>query len=226
MKERGMLTIYGVPISVHVRKTLVTANLKGIEHTVEPVIPFTPPPDWNELSPTGLIPAMRDGDLTLAESAAICFYMERLKPTPVILPADTRACSGVLFLDGYAGYVFRSVIHGLFFQKIIAPAILKRTTDQSVIDNILTTAQPKVFQYLESQAGGKFLVGDSITLADIGIVSNLINYQYLGFPIDKAKYPNLARYARGIMALEPFQRALANEKPFAEQMGLDRGFLG
>jgi glutathione S-transferase len=220
-----MLTIYGVPISVHVRKTLVTANLKGIEHKVEPVIPFTPPPNWTALSPTGLIPAMQDGDLTLAESAAICFYMERQKATPAILPGDTTACSRVLFFDGYAGYVFRSVVHGLFFQKIITPAILKGTTDQSVIDKILATSQPTAFQYLESQAGGKFLVGDSLTLADIGIVSNLINYQYLGFPIDRAKYPQLAKYAGGIIALEPFQQALRNEQPFAEQMGLDRSFL-
>jgi glutathione S-transferase len=220
-----MLTIYGVPISVHVRKTLVTANLKGIEHKVDPVIPFNPPPNWNALSPTGLIPAMQDGDLTLAESTAICFYMERKKATPAVLPADTNACSRVLFLDGYAGWFFRSVVHGLFFQKIITPAILKGTTDQSAIDSILATTQPKVFQYLESKAGGKFLVGDSLTLADIGIVSNLINYQYLGFPIDGAKYPQLARYVRGIIALEPFQRALSNERPFADQMGLERGFL-
>lgn len=220
-----MLTIYGVPISVHVRKALVTANLKGIEHKVDPVIPFNPPPNWNALSPTGLIPAMQDGDITLAESTAICFYLERMKEAPAILPADTNACSRVLFFDGYAGNVFRSVIHGLFFQKIITPAILKGTTDQSVIDKILATTQPKVFEYLESQIGGDFLVGDSLTLADIGIVSNLINYQYLGFPIDKAKYPQLAKYTRGIVALEPFQRALSNEKLFAEQMGLERGFL-
>ena len=71
--------------------------------------------------------------------------------------------------------------------KIIAPAILKGATDQSVIDKILATTQPKTFQYLESQAGRKFLVGDSLTLAAIGIVSNLINYQYLGFPIDNEK---------------------------------------
>ena len=221
-----MIKIYGVPISVHVRKTLVTANLKGIEHTVEPVIPFTPPPNSSALSPTGLIPAMQDGDLTLAESTAICFYMERMKATPAVLPADSKASSRVLFFDGYAGHVFRSIVHGLFFQKVITPAILKGTIDQSAIDKILETAQPKVFQYLESHAGTRFLVGDSLTLADIGIVSNLINYQYLGFPIDRAKYPKLATYVRGIIALEPFQRALSNEKPFADQMGLHRGFLG
>jgi len=220
-----MLTIYGIPISVHVRKTLVTANLKGIQHRVEPVVPFNPPADWNALSPTGLIPAMRHSDLTLAESTAICFYMERIKAVPAVFPADTAECCRALFFDGYSGYIFRSVVHELFFQKIIAPKILKGTTDQSVVDTILATTQPKVFQYLETQVGGKFLVGNSLTLADIGIVSNLINYQYLGFSIDEATYPKLADYVKGIVALEPFQQALANERPFAEQMGLDRGFL-
>jgi glutathione S-transferase len=220
-----MLTIYGVPISVHVRKAIVTAILKGVDHRVEPVIPFNPPPSWNSLSPTGLIPAMQDGDFILAESTAICFYMERKNARPAILPSDPKECSRALFFDGYSGHVFRTVIHGLFFQKIINPAILKGTTDQSVIDNILATTQPEVFRYLEAQSSGKFLVGEALTLADIGIVSNMINYQYLGFAIDPAKYPKLARYVEGIVGLDPFQRALANEQPFAEQMDLDRKFL-
>lgn len=220
-----MLTIYGIPVSVHVRKTLVTANLKGIEHKVEPVVPINPPADWNILSPTGFIPAMRDGDLTLSESTAICFYMERIRAAPAVFPADTAECSRALFFDGYSGFVFRSVVHQLFFQTIIAPKVLKGTTDQSVVDTILATTQPKVFQFLEAQVGGKFLIGNSLTLADIGIVSNLINYQYLGFSIDEAKFPKLASYVRGIVDREPFQQVLANERPFAEQMGLDRGFL-
>jgi glutathione S-transferase len=83
-----MITIHGVPISVHVRKTIVTAIVKSLDHKVEPVIPFNPPPNWNSLSPTGLIPAMQDGDFSIAESTAICLYMERKQPAPAVLPAD------------------------------------------------------------------------------------------------------------------------------------------
>jgi glutathione S-transferase len=220
-----MITIYGIPISVHVRKALLTANLKGIEHKVEPVIPFNPPPDWNTLSPTGLIPAMKDRDFALAESGAICSYLEDKQPTPAIFPANSERRSQVIFFDGYSGYVFRSLVHGLFFQKVITPVTLRGTTDQQVIDTILTTVRPKVFGYLESQIAGKFLVGDSLTLADIGIASNLINYQYLGFALDKSRYPRLAKYAADIITHDVFRRTLANEQPFAEQMGLDRGFL-
>lgn len=33
-----MLTIYGIPISVHTRKTLVTANFKGLDYKVSQVL--------------------------------------------------------------------------------------------------------------------------------------------------------------------------------------------
>src|SRR5665213_2735098 len=76
-QEPIMITIHGVPISVHVRKAVVTAIYKNIDHRVEPVIPFDPPANWTSLSPTGLIPAIQDGDFSLAESSAICLYMQR-----------------------------------------------------------------------------------------------------------------------------------------------------
>ncbi len=221
-----MLTIHGVPLSVHTRKAIVTALLKGIAHRVEPVIPFAPPPGWDALSPTGLIPAMQDGDFTLADSTAICLYLERASASPAILPRESRDYGRALWLDAYAGgTVFRHVVHGLFFQRIIRPLILKQATDQVAIDAILATTQPKVFRYLDSQARARFLVGDALSLADIAVASNLINYQYLGFAIDRALYPNLADYARRIVAHEVFQQALAAEEPFAAQMGLDRSFL-
>ena len=52
-----------------------TTILKDIDYKFEvviPVIPDNPPPNWRALSPTGLIPAMQDGDFTLADSTAIC----------------------------------------------------------------------------------------------------------------------------------------------------------
>jgi glutathione S-transferase len=93
------------------------------------------------------------------------------------------------------------------------------------VDNVLANVQPKILRYLDSQMGGKYLVGNSLTLADIAIVSNFVVYQYLGFTLDKAKYPQLARYVRDVIALEPFQRALKDEQPFVDQMKLDRRFL-
>jgi glutathione S-transferase len=220
-----MITIYGVPLSVHARKPIVTAIAKNIAYKVEPVFPFDPPAGWSSLSPTGLIPAMKDGDFTLGESSAICAYLDRKQPQPAVLPEEAHDYSRVMFWDGYAGWMFRSLVQGLFFQKKINPVIFKGKTDEAVVDKLLAEQRPKIFGYLESQMNGKFLVGSSLSLADIGIVSNLINYHYLGYGIDRADYPKLAKYTEGILALAPFRTALEAETPTAEQFGLDRKHL-
>jgi glutathione S-transferase len=51
-----MITIHGVPLSVHTRKAIVTAILKKMDYKFEvviPVIPDNPPANWSTLSPTG-----------------------------------------------------------------------------------------------------------------------------------------------------------------------------
>jgi glutathione S-transferase len=224
-----MLTIYGVPLSVHTRKTLITAIHKNIEYKFEvviPVVPGQPPSNWAALSPTGLIPAIQDGDYTLADSTAISLYLEKKQPSPSILPADDRQYGRALWFDAYAGgTLFRQVVHPLFYQSVVAPNINKVPTDKSVTDGVLTEVAPKIFGYLESQIDGKFLVGRSLTLADVAVTSNFLVYQYCGFTIDADRCPKLARYVREIIGVDVFQKALAQEKPFVEQMGLNSRFL-
>ena len=220
-----MITIYGLPLSVHARKPIITAIAKNIAYKVEPVVPFDPPANWASLSPTGLIPAMQDGDFSVAESGAICLYLERKAPQPPLLPSSDKDYSRAMFFDGYAGWMFRSLVQPLFFQKVINPVLFKGTTDQAVVDELLGKQRPKVFGYLESQLNGKFLVGSALSLADIAVMSNLINYHYLGYRIDRADYPKLAKYTEDMLALEPFRKALADEKAGAEHFNLDRKFL-
>ena len=224
-----MLTIYGVPLSVHTRKAIMTAIHKDIDYKFEvviPVMPGQPPSNWAALSPTGLIPVMEDGDYRLSDSTAISLYLEKKRPSPAILPADAKAYGRALWLDAYAGgTVFRHVVHPLFHQSVVGPNINKIPTDKAAVEKVLTEVAPKIFDYLDSQINGEFLVGRSLSLADIAVASNFLVYQYCGFTIDAARWPKLARYLRDIVRTEAFRTALAQEKPFVEQMGLNRGFL-
>jgi glutathione S-transferase len=219
-----MLKIHGVPISVHTRKVIVTCIEKQLKFENDPVIPFNPPANWAALSPTGKIPAMTDGDFTLADSAAICAYLERSHPQHPVFPKDAKDYARALWFEQYAGALFHDVIHGLFFQKIIRPNILKQPTDTDVIDRILLEPMPKMFGYLERQVRGEYLVGDSFGIGDIALTSNLINYHYLGFAIDTNRFPVLAAYFAKQIRRPSFAKALAAEQPFASGMGLDRGF--
>lgn len=221
-----MIKIYGLPLSVHVRKTLVTAIYKDVPHENVPVFPSEPPAGWRHLSPTGLIPAMSDGDFTLADSTAITHYLDISHPGPRVVPEDPKAMATAMFIDAYAGQtLYRNAIHELFFQQKLAPAVFNKPTDRAVVDGILSGPLPKFLGFLNGALNGTYFVGLTPTIGDIAVASNLINYSYLGYRLDAAIYPALAEFLDQMLGWEPFAEALVREAPFAQKMALDRAFL-
>src|SRR5271167_2223284 len=109
-----MLKIYGVPISVHTRKVLIVAALKRLPHEVIPVVPVIAgnlPSNWRELSPTGRIPAITDRDFAVADSTAICMYLDRAYPEHAIYPKAARDLARTLSIELYATeQLFRNVV--------------------------------------------------------------------------------------------------------------------
>jgi glutathione S-transferase len=223
------IKIYGVPLSVHTRKVILTAKIKSIPYVsvpVVPVIPGNPPPEWRNISPTGLIPAIEDDGYVLADSTAIALYLEREAERPALFPKDLRDYGTALFLDSWAGSeLFRRVMHPVFHQQVVAPRIRKQRPDDAVVDVALNEAAPEAFAYLERLAPSSFLVGSALSIADLAVVSNLILFHYLGYRIDRSRYPKLAAYFAAHLDSEVLASALDEERPFAESMGLDRAFV-
>ena len=93
-----------------------------------------------------------------------------------------------------------------------------------MIEAILNSALPQVFGYLESSIDGDFIAGGQFTIADIAIVSNLINFHYLGYALDE-RHPKLRRYFAGHIERPSIRTALLAEKSVAASMGLDGSFL-
>jgi len=219
-----MLKIYGVPISVHTRKAIVVANLKDLPYElvpVVPVIPGNPPPDWRELSLTGRIPAMRDGDFTVADSTAICTYLDRAYPAAPVYPANARHLAQVLALEAYAGeQMFGRVVRPLFHEVFVHPNIRNQPADQAVIDQVLAREVPEAFGTLERQATAEYLVGDGLSMADIAVTSNLLTFQYCGFELDRRSYPRLAALFDRVVMHPAVRRALEGEAPVVKSMGL------
>jgi glutathione S-transferase len=225
-----MLKNHGVPISVHTRKVIVAARLKGLPFElvpVVPVIPGNPPANWRQLSPTGKIPVLQDGDFTLADSAAICAYLERRQPQPPLYPSEIHDHGRALWLEQYAGgTLFHDVVHPLFHEVFVHPKLKGIATDAARIDRVLTGVVPDVLGYLDGVAGeGAFLAGPALSVADLAVVSNLITMQYIGFALERERFPRLAVLFDRVVRVPAMAQALQAEQAVVRQMGLKSDFL-
>lgn len=224
-----MLKIYGVPISVHTRKVIVAALAKELPYEVIPVVPVipgNPPPNWRQLSPTGRIPVLSDGAFTIADSAAICAYLERLHPDRALYPLPAREYAMALSLEQYAGTLFSEVVHPLFHETVVQAKMRNVPMDRSRVDAVLTSSVPEIFGYLDGIAAGEFLVGKAMSIADIAVASNITTYRYIGFDLDRTRYPRLAALYERIIRQPAMREALRREQAIVASMGLRNDFLG
>jgi glutathione S-transferase len=222
-----MLRIHGVAFSAHTRKVIVAALEKGIEYELVKVIPLAPPPGWIELSPLGLIPAIEDGDVVLADSSAICAYLERTRPGVSLYPQDPAQFARALWIEelvdsGLAPHVLR----GLLMQRVFAPKFLQQAPDEELIRKSLTEMIPPRLAYLEKAMTGEYFAGGSLSIADITVASILLNFHYAGESLDAGRHPRLHRYLRRVLTRDSFRSALTAEAPAAEAVGgLDMTFM-
>ena len=220
-----MLKIYGVPPSIHTRKVIVAVLEKNIPYEIEFVFPFDPPAGWRELSPTGKVPALADGDFHLADSSAIVAYLDKKFPQNPLFPSTAREYGQALWFEEYVDSSVAPDITAIFHQRILNPMLHKKPADEAVIASMLNEHLPPKFDYLEKSLQGEYLVGQTLTIADITLGSDLLIYHYLGCTLAADRYPRLIAHFDKMLRRSSFQTALQGEQPFAEQMGLERGFL-
>jgi glutathione S-transferase len=212
------LTVYGAPLSPFVRKVRVLLAEKGVDYELDPVNPFSPPPEFLEISPLKRIPALRDTDRaepnTLADSSVICDYIEHKHPEPALYPADPFARARALWFEEYADSALaESIGRGLFFERVIKK-LLRQTPDESVCATTLTEKIPPVFDYLEGSLGDNdFLVGNTFSIADIAVGTMLVNFEHAGETPDSARWPKLAAYTARIHGRPSFKACLDEERP-------------
>jgi glutathione S-transferase len=84
---------------------------------------------------------------------------------------------------------------------------------------------PEVYGYLDSVAGDGFLAGAALSVAALALVSNLITVQYIGFALDRARFPRLAGLFDRVIRVPEVVEALKAEQPVVQQMGLKSEFL-
>ena len=213
-----MPTVHGVNLSPFVRKVRVFLAEKGVAYDLNPVNPFAAGPEYRKISPLGKIPAFEDGDVTLADSSVICSYLEQKHPTPALYPSDIKANAQAQWFEEYGDSGVSPALGMVFFQKIVAPMIMKQETDEALVAKTLAEDIPQVFDYLEGQLGDTDgLVGGQFSIGDIGVATSFVNFHHTGNSVDATKWPKLDRYVTAIHSRPSFKAVIEEETAFFQQ---------
>lgn len=215
-----MATIYGVAVSPYVRKTMLVHAFKGIAYVMNTTMPGSDDAEFREISPLGKIPGYRNYDgVGFSDSSVITAYLERVRPEIPLYPADNNDFARALWLEEYADTKMMEVSAALYFQQVIGPKFFDHSPDQERIDQLQKNLIPAELDYVESQAGPGWFVGDAMTIADIAIGTNLVNLHHAGFELDPQRWPKVAAFAQRFLATPQVQMQLIVEQKDFEQAG-------
>lgn len=206
------LIVYGVPLSPFVRKVRLCLAEKGLDYQLEIIFPFDQPSWFLELNPLGRIPALKDGDLILADSSVICQYLEDKYPDLTsLLGQNAEDRAKVRWLEKYADYELAPLTTFIIFQHRVINPRNKKPSDENIVQSALVDKLPVHFDYLEQTLGNaEFFVGDRLSLADLAFTSQMINMEHGGEHVDKQRWPNLAALFARIKARPSMQGLLNN----------------
>ena len=168
-----MIKLYDFPLSPRARKVRVTLEAKGLEYEKIP-IDITKgeqkTPAYLAVNPYGKIPALQDNGTTVYESTIIMEYLNDTYPTPPLLPDDVGQRARARVLMHYADNPYEHAVATLAAELLLKP-LQGGTADHEVVSQA-NAALNLCFDHLTNELGNNdFLVGSTLTLADIPYVS-------------------------------------------------------
>ena len=209
------MILYGSTISPFVRKVAAFCSEKGLEFELQPVSFDDPDPVFRAASPFRKMPALIDGDYSLADSSAIIHYLEAKHPDPALIPADPRERGRVVWFDEWSDTLLFACGAKMFFNRVVAPRFLGRDGDLAAADAAERDDLPALLDYLEGVIPDSgYLVGDRLTLADISVASPFANFRHMDLAIDPARYPRILSYSGAILSRPSFAPLVERETAF------------
>jgi glutathione S-transferase len=206
-EDKNPIFLYGDPASVFVRKVrilLVEKKIPFIPIVYNPLVEHSP--EFLAMNPLNKIPVLKQGSYTLADSSAICAYLDKKYPTPAFYPQEVEAYGKVLSYEEYADTALFNALAPCYFQKVLVPLYRERLPDEQAIEDSLKVKLPPICDYLENELKGKtYLVDHQFTVADVAIASMFLNTFASGFPLPTNKWPLLNHYLQSIFNRQSFK---------------------
>jgi len=212
------LVFYGSPVSPFVRKAMAVATEKGAAFELESVDIMNMPDWFVEISPMKRIPVLRDRSIgtsgvpgTVADSSAICAYIDRKHPEPALYPAEAYGLGRALMIEEFADTTL-AMAGGLgIFRPIFFSLLQGKEPELDTAHTTWATKLPPLLEYLEHTLGKReYFIGDALSIADISVACVFMQITLVAnAPLDD--YPALAALIDRMLArpsiAEPYARA-------------------
>lgn len=179
------MKLYQADLSPFAARVRIQLRAKGISE-----IEFAEPPgglgsdEYRKINPTGKIPALEVDGVVIAESAAICEYIEERWPEPALLPEDLMARAQVRMLVKATDlYVTTPMFKTL-------PQLTAKPRNQEYLDMLLAELTGglgylNAFREASGLAGTTHAIGEQLTLADGALAGALLFVNNFAAPVFK-----------------------------------------
>ncbi len=188
-----MIEIFGRATSSNVQLVMWAVAELGLEyerHDIGLEYGGNDTPEYLAMNPNGLVPVIRDSDVTMWESAAILRYLGARYGDAAFYPADPVERAR---LDMWAEWI-KSTFANVLQQQLFWP-LVRRDPDTVDFDAVRQAADRmgQLVGLLDARLGnGPYLGGENLTFADIMVGHLLYRYDTLEFA--KPSAPNLWDY--------------------------------
>lgn len=159
--------------------------------------------DYLAMNPNGLVPTLRDGDLTVWESHAIVRYLSAEYGSGLLFPVTPRERAVVDQWTDWVATTFQPAWLPVFWLKVRTPLAQQ---DQAAIDKAVA-ASFKCFAIMDARlAEMPFLGGEQLTYADI--VAGVAMYRWSTMAIAGPALPNIDAWHARLNERAAFRKAV------------------
>jgi len=207
------LTLYDFPTSGNARKVRLLLAELGLDFEHVAVPRARPRPDWYlEVNPFGGVPAIRDGDVVLAESQAILRYLATREGRDDLYPSDAAARARVDWgLDAWTTTAFPRIMP--LYRALVVETLDEQgkphpgNADAEKLERETPGAREGLGLYESFVADDGTVAGGGFTIADCACGAVLLRVGG-SWPFDlEAEFPRMARI-RDALAARPSASAL------------------
>ncbi|MFO0990796.1 MAG: glutathione S-transferase family protein [Hyphomicrobiales bacterium] len=198
------MIVYGRRSSINVQKVLWTLGELGKEFKRESVggtFGGNDAPAYRAMNPNGLIPVLRDGEVTMFESNAIVRYLAVRYGRGSLLPDEPKALAAAEQWMEWSQTTLAPPASVLFMNQVRAPA---DKADRKAMADAEARLQTVLAIADKALAGRAFFAGDALTIGDI--VTGCFRWRLDGLDWKRPPMPNLDRWFAALKARPAYKR--------------------